>query len=94
MARARVKSARAQITSWRSYAAGGAVAIFAHGHILRVIAARWLRMDPLPALASPSPPERIRDGHEHENEALISWNVVCGARRRPATALSWAFSVR
>ena len=58
----------------------GAVAIFAHGHILRVIAARWLRMEPAAgarfALAAGAVSVM---GHEHENEALISWNVVCGA---------------
>ena len=58
----------------------GAVVIFAHGHILRVIAARWLRMEPAGgarfALAAGAVSVM---GHEHENGVLISWNVVCGA---------------
>ena len=59
----------------RALAADGDVALFAHGHILRVIAARWLEL----------PPERGGNlgldtasvselGFEHENRVIWLWN--------------------
>lgn len=56
-------------------AAGGDVALFGHGHSLRVLAARWLEL----------PPERGGSfvlytatlsvlGHEHFRPALLLWN--------------------
>jgi probable phosphoglycerate mutase len=61
-------------------AAGGDVALFAHGHVLRVLAARWLAL----------PPDRGRNfvlqtatisvlGYEREIPAILRWNVSCGS---------------
>jgi broad specificity phosphatase PhoE len=60
-------------------AADGDVALFAHGHVLRVIAARWLEL----------PPDRGRSfvletathsvlGYERETPAILRWNLPCG----------------
>jgi probable phosphoglycerate mutase len=60
----------------RALGAGGDVALFAHGHVLRILAARWLR---LPAdggryfgldTASLS-----RLGRERDQPIIRSWNV-------------------
>jgi broad specificity phosphatase PhoE len=56
----------------------GDVALFGHGHILRVLAARWLEL----------PPDRGRSfvletaalsvlGHQRETPAMLRWNVRC-----------------
>jgi|SRR5438034_2853011 len=60
-------------------AAPGDVALFAHGHILRVVTARWLDL----------PPDRGRSfaletatisvlGYERETPVITRWNVPCG----------------
>ncbi len=59
--------------------AGGDVLIFAHGHILRVLAARWIGQ---PAVAG----ERLRLdpatisvlGHEHAYRVIQTWNAPGG----------------
>lgn len=59
----------------RAAAADGDVALFGHGHSLRVLAAVWLRL-------APEDGERFvlgtgslsTLGHEHETRAVISWN--------------------
>jgi broad specificity phosphatase PhoE len=59
----------------RALAAGGDVALFSHGHFLRILAARWLEL----------PPERGRSflletatlselGFERETHVLTRWN--------------------
>ena len=59
----------------RALAAGGDVALFSHGHFLRILAARWLEL----------PPERGRSflletatlselGFERETHVLARWN--------------------
>lgn len=75
----------------------GDVALFAHGHVLRVLAARWLGLSP----------DRGRSfalstgalgvlGYERETPVLLRWNAPCApdrhdegvgdvARRRPET---------
>jgi probable phosphoglycerate mutase len=40
-------ASRADRVVGRASRAGGNVALFAHGHILRVLAARWLELPPL-----------------------------------------------
>jgi probable phosphoglycerate mutase len=69
-------TARADRVIERALAAGGDVALFAHGHILRVVGARWvgrpaefggrLRLDT--ATLSEL-------GFEHENRVLLHWNT-------------------
>jgi probable phosphoglycerate mutase len=60
-------------------AVDGDVALFAHGHILRVLTARWLDL----------PPDRGRNfvlntatlsvlGYERETPAILRWNLACG----------------
>jgi probable phosphoglycerate mutase len=57
-------------------AAGGDVALFAHGHLLRVLAARWLGLPPrageLFSLETASPGVL---GFEHQARVLRAWNL-------------------
>jgi broad specificity phosphatase PhoE len=68
-------SARADKVIARATAAGGDVAIFGHGHMLRVLAARWLGMDVSAgryfALGTAS---LSILGHERETNVLRMWN--------------------
>jgi probable phosphoglycerate mutase len=68
-------AARADRVIERALAAEGDVALFAHGHILRVIGARWLDLPPQRggslALSTASLSEL---GFEHENRVLWRWN--------------------
>jgi probable phosphoglycerate mutase len=58
----------------------GDVAVFAHGHFLRVLAARWLGLDPTEGRLIALDPATISVlGHEHEWNVLRRWNEVCGA---------------
>jgi broad specificity phosphatase PhoE len=75
-------SARADQVVQRVRALTGNVALFAHAHVLRVVAARWLRLDALAARAFLLYPAGIGVmGYEHGNEdepVVIRWNEACG----------------
>jgi probable phosphoglycerate mutase len=70
-------AARADRVIERALAAEGDVALFAHGHILRVIGARWLGLPPQRggslALSTASLSEL---GFEHENRVIALWNAT------------------
>lgn len=56
--------------------ADGDVALFAHGHLLRVLAARWLGLEPQSgALLSLSTGTLSALGWEHETAVVRCWNV-------------------
>lgn len=63
----------------RILAAPGDVALFAHGHLLRVFAARWLKFAPEAGqhfvLNTGS---LTRLGYEHETRAILTWNAPLG----------------
>ena len=60
----------------RLRAADGDVAVFGHGHCLRVIAARWLDLPPeAGALLALDTASVSRLGWEREQPVLRSWNV-------------------
>jgi broad specificity phosphatase PhoE len=65
----------------RCLAAGGDVALFAHGHVLRVLVARWLELPPSRgggfALDTASVSEL---GFERESRVVWKWNLVNDAR--------------
>lgn len=53
----------------------GDIAVFAHGHILRVLAARWIGLEPRAGGAFPLSTGAIcRLGHERERRAIWRWN--------------------
>lgn len=53
----------------------GDVALFAHGHVLRVLAARWLGMPPLDGrLLALGTASLSTLGHEQEQPVILSWN--------------------
>ncbi|MBC2596057.1 histidine phosphatase family protein [Ruficoccus amylovorans] len=59
--------------------AAGDVAIFAHGHYLRVFAARWLKLAPEQGqhfVLDTSSLNRL--GYEHETRAILTWNATIG----------------
>jgi broad specificity phosphatase PhoE len=68
-------AARADAVIARAGAAAGDVALFAHGHLLRVLAARWLRLEPaagrLFALGTASVSTL---GYERETRVVTRWN--------------------
>lgn len=56
----------------------GDVALVAHGHVLRVLTARWLRLGPEAGALFPLATGRYGLlGHEHGRPALTGWNTGC-----------------
>jgi probable phosphoglycerate mutase len=69
-------AARADRVITRVRSVEGDVLVFAHGHILRVVAARWLEMDPRfgrHLILSPATLSIL--AHEREAPALETWNA-------------------
>jgi broad specificity phosphatase PhoE len=61
----------------RPLLADGDVALVAHGHLLRVLTARWLGLEPAGGrlLRHPDPGTLCVLGSEHEQPVISSWNV-------------------
>jgi probable phosphoglycerate mutase len=59
----------------RAAAAGGDVGLFAHGHVLRILAACWIGLEPAAArlLALGTAAVSVL-GYEHENRVIREWN--------------------
>jgi probable phosphoglycerate mutase len=56
--------------------AGGDIALFAHGHILRILTARWLSLPPADARLFALGTASISTlGHEHEYRVIVQWNL-------------------
>ena len=72
--------ARADAVLARVSEVEGDVALFAHGHLLRILTARWLGLAPdcgrLFALATATVSTL---GHEHETRVISQWNLPAGA---------------
>ena len=59
----------------RAEAAGGDVALFAHGHILRILGARWLGFQPEAAAGLALSTAALCDlGYERERRVIWLWN--------------------
>lgn len=68
--------ARADRVIARALGADGDVALFAHGHVLRVLAARWLRLPAVDGRCLGLDTASLsRLGHEREQPVIRSWNV-------------------
>jgi broad specificity phosphatase PhoE len=62
----------------RPLLADGDVALFAHGHVLRILTARWLRFGPEAGGRLPLETGRYGLlGFERDREALRGWNTAC-----------------
>jgi broad specificity phosphatase PhoE len=62
----------------RPLLADGDVALVAHGHVLRILTARWLRLEPEAGALFPLATGRYGVlGHEHDWPALTGWNTGC-----------------
>jgi probable phosphoglycerate mutase len=58
--------------------ATGDVAVFSHGHFLRVLAARWVGLEPSGgALLALDPATISVLGHERERAVIREWNALC-----------------
>jgi broad specificity phosphatase PhoE len=73
---ARVDRALAEVNS-----AGGDVLVFAHGHVLRVLAARWLELEPEGGRLFALDPATLSVlGYERETRVIRLWNqAVAGS---------------
>ena len=72
-------AARADRVIARVRAASGDVLLFAHGHLLRVLAARWLDLAPVDGrLFALSTATVSVLGWEREQSVLLRWNEACG----------------
>ena len=62
-------------------AAEGDCLVFAHGHLLRILAARWLGLPPVDgALLALDPATISILGYEHERPVIRAWNALCVPR--------------
>jgi broad specificity phosphatase PhoE len=62
----------------RPLLADGDVALIAHGHVLRILTARWLGLGPENGALFPLATGRYGVlGHEHDWPALTGWNTGC-----------------
>ena len=60
----------------RALAADGDVALFAHGHILRVLAARWLELPPERGASFALHTATLSElGFERETRVIVRWNT-------------------
>jgi broad specificity phosphatase PhoE len=67
---------RAEAVIHRALQATGDTALFAHGHILRILAARYLELPPADArLFALSTASISTLGHEHETRVITRWNL-------------------
>jgi len=67
---------RADAVIQRAVAADGDVALFAHGHLLRILTARWLGLPPdCGRLFALSTATVSRLGYEHETRVITRWNL-------------------
>jgi broad specificity phosphatase PhoE len=74
-------AARADRVIARAVAAGGDVALFAHGHILRILGARWLGLPPETAASLALSTAALCDlGYERERRVVWLWNDTRHAR--------------
>ena len=72
-------AARADRVIAEALAAGGPTVVFAHGHILRVLTARWLGLDATGGRLFTLDPATISVlGHERETRVIRSWNLPPG----------------
>jgi probable phosphoglycerate mutase len=56
----------------------GDVLVFAHGHLLRILAARWLGLEPDGGRLFALDPATISElGYEHGRPVIRAWNAVC-----------------
>jgi probable phosphoglycerate mutase len=68
-------AARADRVIARAEAAGGDVVLFGHGHILRVIGARWIRLSPETGGSLALSTAALCDlGYEREHRVIWLWN--------------------
>lgn len=57
--------------------APGAVVLFAHGHVLRILAARWLGLAPAGGRYFALDPATVsRLGYEHDRAVIAAWNLT------------------
>ena len=71
-------AARADRVIGRALAADGDVLIFAHGHLLDVLAARWVGVHPeLGRIFYLDPATVSRLGWHHETRVIQEWNGAC-----------------
>jgi len=71
-------AARAEAVIARATRAGGDVALFGHGHILRILTARWLGLPPPDACLFAFGTAAISTlGHERETRVITRWNLTC-----------------
>ena len=68
-------AARADAVIERVLAADGDCAVVAHGHILRMVTARWCQLDPIEGRRFVLDPATLSVlGWEHEARAILQWN--------------------
>ena len=71
-------AARARAVIDRAMLADGGVALFAHGHILRILTACWLALPPACArLFALSTASLSTLGYERETRVITRWNQTC-----------------
>jgi probable phosphoglycerate mutase len=57
----------------------GDVLLVAHGHVLRVLTARWLGLEPSAGRLFALDPATLSTlGHEREQTVILSWNEALG----------------
>jgi probable phosphoglycerate mutase len=67
--------------------ADGDVAVFAHGHLLRVLGARWIQLEASAGrLLALDPATMSALGYEHESRVLRAWNEGCSEPAAPTRA--------
>ncbi|MGA3018335.1 MAG: histidine phosphatase family protein [Bryobacteraceae bacterium] len=73
-------AARAEAVLARAMAADGDTALFAHGHILRILTACWLELDPrCGSLFALSTASVSTLGYERETRVISCWNLLPSA---------------